>query len=76
VVGRELPNSRPLGEDHRGAIGGDIRRKKTEMYAISGARDEESSRSCKATTEAIYMALGFLYRVIRGSLVIRFISQA
>jgi hypothetical protein len=28
VVGRELPNLRPNGEDHRGASGGDIKRMK------------------------------------------------
>lgn len=68
MVGRELPNLRPLGEDHPGVGSGGMLRPATTL----GIQDTELSRNWIATMQ-IYKALGRdLYGVIGGMAVMNF----
>lgn len=73
MVGHELPNARPFGEDHHGAGDGETpRRRGTRADRMFGVRESALSRSSTATIR-IHRALDWLHGV-RGFLAILFIS--
>lgn len=73
MVGRELPNLRPNGEDHRGAGGG----KQTGMLrtTVFGAMTPESKSWRRRVKTRIHKASGWLCGVTRGSSAILFILR-
>jgi len=73
VVGRELPNLRPNGEDHRGASGGIIQRTMGVMtHSAGGKRGSVWWRSWTLMRMRIHKALVWLLQWEIGLLVIRF----
>jgi hypothetical protein len=74
VVGRDLPNMRPNGEDHRGAVGGETRRAREEVYKTFGMLVDGWLRRLIATRMiVIHKALVWLlHRAAHGLLAIRF----
>lgn len=56
MVGRELPNVRPNGEDHRGAVGGDTR-SALALYKIYGVMEDALWRNLIQGMILIHKAL-------------------
>lgn len=71
MVGRELPNLRPHGEDHPGVDRGGMLRPKTTF----GIPDVGSSRNWTAMTRIHKALVWKLPRVIDGLLVMNFDSR-
>jgi len=75
MVGRELPNLRPNGEDHRGASGGYTQRAMGAMMrSAGGIRGNVLWRSWTVMIR-MHKALGWLLQRGTGSLAIHFDSQ-
>lgn len=70
MVGRVLPNSRPHGEDHRGADGGE----QTEILRLmtTGAEIPGCKKSNRRAKTQIHRALDFLQGAVRALSVIHF----
>lgn len=83
MVGRELPNLRPMGEDHRGAVGGGMEAPpgKGTMHGLVVAvpaaiewRSWEATLTTRVLWSLMSGALGFLH--LRGVLpAINFVLQ-
>ena len=75
MVGRELPNFRPNGEDHRGASGGNMQRTKRGLHTTFGMLLIGGSRRLKAMMTVIHKALVWLLHRVLGFSAIHFNSQ-